>query len=163
MHWTKYYPILYLHCQSLRHRQRELLWIILDRYGCPKKFVKIIRLFNDGIMGQGASWWWNISLIYNYEWGETGLSPSSCPTQSVLGMHALSSSKRFRRGSVYQISSWWFLLWYQKTKREDLRAFKNLFNQSSMQMTVHYWLTMRETYRWWLKNFHRQLNCSIWP
>ena len=32
-------------------------------------------------------------------------------------------------------------------RRLNVKTFKNLFKKPSMQMTVHYWLTMRDTYR----------------
>ena len=34
---------------------REALWSVLARYGCPRKFIQIIRLFHDGMNGQVLS------------------------------------------------------------------------------------------------------------
>jgi exonuclease III len=34
---------------------REALWTMLAKYGCPRKFVQIIRLFHDGMSGQVLS------------------------------------------------------------------------------------------------------------
>ena len=34
---------------------REALWMVLERYGCPKKFVRLIQLPHDGMTGQLSS------------------------------------------------------------------------------------------------------------
>ena len=34
---------------------REALWMVLERYGCPKKFVRLIQLLHDGMKGQLAT------------------------------------------------------------------------------------------------------------
>jgi hypothetical protein len=34
---------------------REALWTMLAKYGCPRKFIQIIRLFHDGMSGQVLS------------------------------------------------------------------------------------------------------------
>ena len=34
---------------------RKALWTILAKLGCPRKFVQLIRLFHDGMVGQVVS------------------------------------------------------------------------------------------------------------
>ena len=34
---------------------RKALWTVLERIGCPQKFVKMIQLFHDGMTGQVLS------------------------------------------------------------------------------------------------------------
>ena len=43
---------------------RDGSWQIMERFGCPSKFIPIIRQFHDGIMhGQSAGWWRGIKAI----------------------------------------------------------------------------------------------------
>ena len=100
MHWTKYGSLLYLHWsyESLRNWDNIRL-LLLSKEICENY---------SAFPWPGASWWWHIGLICNLIWGEIRLCPSFCPVQSILRMHALSSSKGFRRGSEYKISSGWF-------------------------------------------------------
>ena len=126
---------------------REVLWIILDRYGSPKKFVKIIRLFHDKMMGQrlhGSDTSTSFAITIGVKQGCV-LAPflfnlffacmlSQAVTDSKEGVYI-----RYRlNGSLFDL----------RRLNAKTKCFQGLlFKKPSMQMTVHYWLTTRETYR----------------
>ena len=59
---------------------REALWMVLERYGCPKKFVRLIQLPHDGMTGQLSSLHqWPVSCLHHRKWNKTGLHPSPSP------------------------------------------------------------------------------------
>ena len=59
---------------------REALWMVLERYGWPKKFVRLIQLPHDGITGQLRSLHqWLVSCLHHHKWNKTGLHPSPSP------------------------------------------------------------------------------------
>lgn len=82
--WTEQGPLLCLYKINLTKVfntvNREALWMVLERYGCPKKFVRLIQLPHDGMTGQLSSLHqWPVSCLHHRKWNKTGLHPSPSP------------------------------------------------------------------------------------
>ena len=55
---------------------REGLWRIMAKYGCPPKFITIVRLLHDGMNdGQSSGRWKLIRTIPGIKWSKTRLCP----------------------------------------------------------------------------------------
>ena len=73
---------------------REALWTVLERTGCPPKFVKIIKLFHVGMTCQVL--WERDGRLRNQQRCEAGLCSSSSPFQHLLHLYAV--PRRWRPG-----------------------------------------------------------------
>ena len=67
---------------------REALWTIIEEFGCPKKVVKLIRLFHDQMTGMVPSGrgggGGGIRDVRNIKWCQTGVCAGPNSLQSVL-------------------------------------------------------------------------------
>lgn len=82
---------------------RESLWTILATLGCPKKLIKLVRLFYNGVEGLILS---NgdliiIKALWNHRWRETVLCASICHSQSFFFMCVLNHAVHDLERGVY--------------------------------------------------------------
>ena len=72
---------------------REALWDVLARYGCPPKFIQIIRLFHVDKTGQVLSNGEQSDPFSILQRGQTGLCPCSGSVQPFLRLRSEASSR----------------------------------------------------------------------
>ena len=69
---------------------QQALWTVLERIGCPPKFISMIRLFHEGMTGQVLSIKRECDgSLRNQQRGEEGLRSSIGPLQYLLHLHVV--------------------------------------------------------------------------
>ena len=83
---------------------REALWVILSKVGCPRKFTHIIRLFNDGMVGLVLAGVTPLPpLRYRMASNRAVSLPQSCSTCSSPAFWTMPSRSRQRHPHQVQI------------------------------------------------------------
>ncbi|XP_056659429.1 uncharacterized protein LOC130455130 [Monodelphis domestica] len=88
---------------------RDELWVILSKLGCPAKFVKLIQHFLVDDRGSPI-WWRDFRSLQHLQWRETRLCPRSGTIQPIFHPSIMTCCDGSRPGRLHQIQTGWLII-----------------------------------------------------